>query len=118
MTALICLVIVYHLNSFKCCGPYSRLLVCEIELLCNVETTLVGELLRLCGVAIIVGLVHLIPLFVSILFYSCSFAQAMPELRGPALLATVTTLTSLGFLMIGYDNGLLGGLGMFEFLPC
>lgn len=34
----------------------------------------------------------------------------MPELRGPALLATVTTLTSLGFLMIGYDNGLLGGL--------
>ena len=54
----------------------------------------------------------------SILFYSCSFAQAMPELRGPALLGTVTTLTSLGFLMIGYDNGLLGGLGMFEFLPC
>lgn len=37
----------------------------------------------------------------------------MPELHGPALLATVTTLTSLGFLMIGYDNGLLGGLGMF-----
>ena len=23
----------------------------------------------------------------------------------------VTTLTSLGFLMIGYDNGLFGGLG-------
>lgn len=36
----------------------------------------------------------------------------MPELQGPALLAAVTTLTSLGFLMIGYDNGLLGGLGM------
>ena len=36
----------------------------------------------------------------------------MPELRGPTLLATVTTLTSLGFLMIGFDNGLLGGLGM------
>ena len=35
----------------------------------------------------------------------------MLELRGPALLAAVTTLTSLGFLMIGYDNGLLGGLG-------
>lgn len=35
----------------------------------------------------------------------------MPELQGPALLAAVTTLTSLGFLMIGYDNGLLGGLG-------
>ena len=41
----------------------------------------------------------------------------MPELRGPALLATVTTLTSLGFLMIGYDNGLLGGLGVFRYLP-
>ncbi len=36
----------------------------------------------------------------------------MVELRGNALLAAVTTLTSLGFFMIGYDNGLLGGLGM------
>lgn len=36
----------------------------------------------------------------------------MLELRGTALLATVTTLTSLGFLMIGYDNGLFGGLGI------
>ena len=35
----------------------------------------------------------------------------MVELRGNALLAAVTILTSLGFLMIGYDNGLLGGLG-------
>ena len=35
----------------------------------------------------------------------------MVELNGSALLATVTTLTSLGFLMIGYDNGLFGGLG-------
>lgn len=35
----------------------------------------------------------------------------MMELRGNALMATVTTLTSLGFLMIGYDNGLFGGLG-------
>ncbi|KAL2036430.1 hypothetical protein N7G274_010853 [Stereocaulon virgatum] len=34
----------------------------------------------------------------------------MVELRGTALLATITTLTSLGFLMIGYDNGLLVGL--------
>lgn len=41
----------------------------------------------------------------------------MPELRGPALLATVTTLTSLGFLMIGYDNGLLGGLGLLLHIP-
>lgn len=38
----------------------------------------------------------------------------MPELRGPALLAAVTTLTSLGFLMIGFDNGLLGGLGLYS----
>ena len=36
----------------------------------------------------------------------------MVELRGSALLAAVTTLTSLGFLMIGYDNGLFGGLGI------
>ena len=40
-----------------------------------------------------------------------SIPARMLELRGPALLATVTTLTSLGFLMIGYDNGLFGGLG-------
>lgn len=42
----------------------------------------------------------------------------MPELRGTALLATVTTLTSLGFLMIGFDNGLLGGLGMYQHHAC
>ena len=35
----------------------------------------------------------------------------MVELKGQTLLATVTTLTSLGFLMIGYDNGLFGGFG-------
>lgn len=29
----------------------------------------------------------------------------MLDLRGAALLGTVTTLTSLGFLVIGYDNG-------------
>lgn len=34
----------------------------------------------------------------------------MQVLRGTALLATVTTLTSLGFLLIGYDVGVLGGL--------
>ncbi|KAG6293246.1 hypothetical protein E4U46_007822 [Claviceps purpurea] len=34
----------------------------------------------------------------------------LPELRGRALLLTVTTLTSLGFMLIGYDNGLMGGL--------
>lgn len=34
----------------------------------------------------------------------------MPELRGQALMLTVSTLTSLGFLLIGYDNGLMGGL--------
>lgn len=31
------------------------------------------------------------------------------RLEGNALLATVTTLTCLGFLLIGYDNGLMGG---------
>lgn len=32
-----------------------------------------------------------------------------PHLEGRALLATVTTLTCLGFLLIGFDNGLMGG---------
>jgi len=32
-------------------------------------------------------------------------------LKGRALLATVTTVTSTGFLLIGFDNGLMGGLG-------
>jgi hypothetical protein len=31
--------------------------------------------------------------------------------RGQALLGTITVLTSLGFLLIGFDNGLMGGLG-------
>jgi len=31
------------------------------------------------------------------------------HLEGRALLATVTTLTCLGFLLIGFDNGLMGG---------
>jgi hypothetical protein len=35
----------------------------------------------------------------------------MAKLEGKMLLAAVTTLTSLGFMMIGYDNGLMGGLG-------
>ena len=30
-------------------------------------------------------------------------------LRGHSLLAAVTVLTSLGFMLIGYDNGLMGG---------
>jgi hypothetical protein len=34
----------------------------------------------------------------------------MPELRGRALLLTISLLTSLGFMLIGYDNGLMGGL--------
>lgn len=45
----------------------------------------------------------------------CVLYPSMLEPHGPALLATVTTLMSLGFLMIGYDNGLLGGLGGFHF---
>lgn len=39
--------------------------------------------------------------------------MALPELEGRALLLTVTVLTSLGFMLIGYDNGLMGGLGRF-----
>jgi MFS family permease len=31
------------------------------------------------------------------------------RLEGNTLLATVTTLTCFGFLLIGYDNGLMGG---------
>jgi MFS family permease len=34
----------------------------------------------------------------------------MLQLRGRALLLAVTTLTSLGFFLIGFDNGLMGGL--------
>ncbi|KKA24854.1 hypothetical protein T310_1122 [Rasamsonia emersonii CBS 393.64] len=33
----------------------------------------------------------------------------MLPLKGRSLLAVVTTITSLGFLMIGFDNGLMGG---------
>ena len=35
----------------------------------------------------------------------------MHKLEGTALLAAVTTFTSLGFLMVGYDQGLFAGLG-------
>lgn len=35
----------------------------------------------------------------------------MYELTGRPLLITVSVLTSLGFLLIGFDNGLMGGLG-------
>lgn len=35
---------------------------------------------------------------------------SMPELRGRALMLTISVLTSLGFMLIGYDNGLMGGL--------
>jgi hypothetical protein len=34
----------------------------------------------------------------------------MPQLRGRALMLTISLLTSLGFMLIGYDNGLMGGL--------
>lgn len=37
----------------------------------------------------------------------------MFELKGRGLLVTVSVLTSLGFLLIGFDNGLMGGLGKF-----
>lgn len=32
------------------------------------------------------------------------------ELQGRSLVLTVSVLTSLGFMLIGYDNGLMGGL--------
>lgn len=32
------------------------------------------------------------------------------QLEGNALLYTVSLLTCMGFLLIGYDNGLMGGL--------
>ena len=35
----------------------------------------------------------------------------MVELRGNALLACVICVTALGFFQIGFDNGLMGGLG-------
>jgi hypothetical protein len=35
----------------------------------------------------------------------------MFEPKGNALFACVTCLTSLGFLLIGFDNGLMGGVG-------
>ncbi|KAJ4326195.1 hypothetical protein N0V94_000141 [Neodidymelliopsis sp. IMI 364377] len=34
----------------------------------------------------------------------------MPKLKGRALMLTVSLMTSLGFMLIGYDNGLMGGL--------
>jgi hypothetical protein len=33
------------------------------------------------------------------------------NLQGRGLILTVSLLTSLGFMLIGYDNGLMGGLG-------
>lgn len=34
----------------------------------------------------------------------------MYELRGRGLLIAVSVLTSLGFLLVGFDNGLMGGM--------
>jgi hypothetical protein len=44
----------------------------------------------------------------------------MYQPRGRGLLGAVTVLTSLGFLLIGFDNGLMGGLGRYFNLlkPC
>ena len=39
---------------------------------------------------------------------------AMYEPRGKSLLVAVSILTSLGFMLIGFDNGLMGGLGTFK----
>lgn len=38
----------------------------------------------------------------------------MYEPRGKSLLVAVSILTSLGFMLIGFDNGLMGGLGTFN----
>jgi hypothetical protein len=38
----------------------------------------------------------------------------MHELKGRRLLIAVSILTSLGFLLIGFDNGLMGGLGVYN----
>lgn len=38
----------------------------------------------------------------------------MYALRGRGLLVAVSVLTSLGFLLIGFDNGLMGGIGTFK----
>jgi hypothetical protein len=35
----------------------------------------------------------------------------MGELQGRQLILCVSVLTSLGFMLIGFDNGLMGGLG-------
>ena len=35
----------------------------------------------------------------------------MFPLKGRTLLGVITTITSIGFLMIGFDNGLMGGFG-------
>ena len=79
-------------------------------MLCELERFVSPGWLHNGGLLILCNTLYLFKL------WSCSFGtKAMPELRGPALLGTVTTLTSLGFLMIGYDNGLLGGLGMVGF---
>lgn len=43
--------------------------------------------------------------------------MAGPSLQGRPLVLTVSVLTSLGFMLIGYDNGLMGGLGEFSLRP-
>lgn len=35
----------------------------------------------------------------------------MVQLQGRSLVLAVSALTSLGFMLIGFDNGLMGGLG-------
>lgn len=43
------------------------------------------------------------------LYSFASFDDTMVLLEGRALFSSVTVLTCLGFLLIGYDNGLMGG---------
>lgn len=52
--------------------------------------------------------------FPHLIFYlDLHLTYTMYEPRGKALLVAVSVLTSLGFMLIGFDNGLMGGLGMF-----
>lgn len=49
-----------------------------------------------------------------IYFVALPLTFTMYEPRGKSLLVAVSILTSLGFMLIGFDNGLMGGLGTFH----
>lgn len=53
--------------------------------------------------------------FVVFIIVFCSNSNMLP-LKGTALLAVVSTICSLGFSLVGFDNGLMGGFGQFKSL--